>query len=515
MPQDVPGSPTRRGLLKAGLAAGAVVGAGAWRSAASGTAASGTARPAARALRQPGSRPHPGLATGTDTIPQIKHIVVLMMENHSYDNHLGMLGRAGADGFTVGSNGRPTAANPYANGQIQHAFRMPTTCQLFGKPSQNWTDTHTQLDGGKLDGFVRSGSGPVSMGYWERADLPFYYSLASAFPIADHYFCSVLGQTFPNRRYLMAATSIGMINDTVPGLTDYPANGTIFDRLHDAGVTWKDYVEPLSPTPTLALFPPLLVKYPSHLATTGDFFADAKAGTLPGFSLVEPNYVVSSEEEPQNIALGEQFAASVVNAVMSGPGWKNTLLIWTFDEHGGYYDHVVAAGGHPAGRHPAGHRQRSRLHGLRAVRLPGALRGRLPVRAEGLRLPHGVRSHQHPGAGRGQVEFARPDPARRERPQHAGHARPGLGGLQDATCAGQAAGQHPSRGPAVHRDRTGDYPPGGLGVPGSVRRKRGSGEGSRHKKPRLPPAAAIQSAGCGPISVPTAPPARAPAGRVP
>ena len=129
--QDAPGGPTRRGLLKAGLAAGAVFGAGAWRSA--GATASGRAAGAqrtARALRQPGSRPYPGLAAGTDTIPQIKHIVVLMMENHSYDNHLGMLGRAGADGFTLGPGGKPTAANPYANGEVQHAFRMPTTCQL-------------------------------------------------------------------------------------------------------------------------------------------------------------------------------------------------------------------------------------------------------------------------------------------------------------------------------------------------------------------------------------------------
>jgi phospholipase C len=344
VPQDVPGGPTRRKLLKAGLAAGAVFGAGAWSgagAAARGTGASGGAGRAARALRQPGSRPYPGLAAGTDTIPQIKHIVVLMMENHSYDNHLGMLGRAGADGFTLGSDGKPTAANPYPDGRIQHAFRMPTTCQQFGKPSQTWTNAHTQLDGGKLDGFVKSGSGPVAMGYWERADLPFYYSLASVFPVADRYFCSVLGQTFPNRRYLLAATSIGMINDSVPGLTDYPANGTIFDRLHDAGVTWKDYYSVLSVAPTMALFPPLLVKYPSHLAPVAEFFADAAAGTLPGFSLVEPNYIATSEEEPQNITLGEQFAASVVDAVMKGPGWENTLLIWTYDEHGGYYDHVV------------------------------------------------------------------------------------------------------------------------------------------------------------------------------
>ncbi len=295
------------------------------------------------ALRQPGSLPYPGLGPGTDTIPPVKHIVVLMMENHSYDDKLGMLGRAGADGFTLGSDGKPTQTNPYPDGKLQHAFRMPTTCQLSGKPSQTWTDSHTQLASGHNTGFVRSGSGPVAMGYWEKADQPFYYSLASTFPIADRYFCSLLGQTFPNRRYLMAATSLGMVNDGVPDPLHYPANGTIFDKLHDAGVSFTDYyqLEDILPAPTMALFPELLVKYPDHLHKIDEFFDDAKAGTLPGFSLVEPEYTKTSEEDPQNIASGEQFAASVIDAVMAGPGWMNTVLIWTYDEHGGYYDHVV------------------------------------------------------------------------------------------------------------------------------------------------------------------------------
>ena len=292
-------------------------------------------------LREPGTRPYPDLPSGADTIPQIKHIIVLMMENHSYDNHLGMLNRAGADGLKLGVDGKPVATNPYSDGKIQHAFRMPTTCQLSGHPSQNWQDSHTQLADGKLDGFVISGSGPVAMGYWQRADLPFYYSLASVFPIADRYFCSLLGQTFPNRRYLMAATSLGMINDTVPNPLDYPANGTIFDRLHDAGVTWKDYFSITSVASQLALFPALLVKYAGNLAPVDEFFDHAQAGTLPEFCIVEPNYGFESEENPQNIALGELFAARVINAVMQGPGWENSLVIWTYDEHGGYYDHVV------------------------------------------------------------------------------------------------------------------------------------------------------------------------------
>jgi phospholipase C len=133
--------------------------------------------------RQPGSLPHPDLPEGTDTIPQIEHIIVVMMENHSYDNRLGMLHRPGADGFRLGRHGLPRATNPYPDGRVQHAFHMPTTCQLPAQPAQDWPDSHIQYDGGRNDGFVRSGSGPVAMGYWQRADQPFYYSLV---PVGIH-----------------------------------------------------------------------------------------------------------------------------------------------------------------------------------------------------------------------------------------------------------------------------------------------------------------------------------------
>ncbi len=282
--------------------------------------------------------PGPRLPAGTDTIPQIEHIVVLMMENHSYDNHLGMLGRPGADGFQLGPGGLPTAANPYPDGRTQHAFRMPTTCQLQSQPAQDWQASHVQYDGGKMDGFVASASGPVAMGYWQRADLPFYYSLASAFPVADRYFASVLGQTYPNRRYLLAATSIGQVNDTTPATTDYPPNGTLMDRLDAHGVSWRDYYTSL---PTALLYPPLYFRnFGTKVVPVAQFFTDAATGRLPGFCLVEPEFSTQSEENPQNIIYGEEFAARVIRAVMSGPAWAHTLLILTVDEHGRYYDHV-------------------------------------------------------------------------------------------------------------------------------------------------------------------------------
>jgi phospholipase C len=315
---------SRRGVLKAGLAAGALAGSGAWAFA------------PGPGLRKPGSLPYPALPAGTDTIQQIEHIVVLMMENHSYDNRLGMLRRPGANGFRLGRDGLPTATNPYANGEIQHAFRMPTTCQI-NTVTQEWGNSHIQYDDGKMDGFVIT-SGAESMGYWQEEDQPFYYSMARQFPIADAYHCSVLGQTYPNRRYLLAATSIGQVNDTTPSLTDYPPNGTIYDQLDAHAITWKDYYTDLA---TTELYPPLYLKnLGTKVVPIAGFFTDAAAGSLPAYSLVEPDYSTQSEENPQNIAVGEQFAASVINAVINGPAWEKTLLMWTYDEHGGYYDHV-------------------------------------------------------------------------------------------------------------------------------------------------------------------------------
>ena len=116
-----------------------------------------------------------------------------------------------------------------------------------------------------------------------------------------------------------------------------PPNGTVMERLNRHGITWRDYFSDL---PTTGLFPPVLQANGDKVVTIDRFFADAAAGALPSFSLVEPNYDHASEENSDDITTGESFVARVVGAVMTGPGWPKTLLMWTYDEHGGYYDHV-------------------------------------------------------------------------------------------------------------------------------------------------------------------------------
>ena len=305
-------------------------------------------------LRQPGSLPDPSLPMGTDTMPEIEHVVVLMLENHSYDNFLGMLGRGPGerrrgDGFRLAPDGLPKATNPCSDGRLQRAFHMPTTCQLSGKPSQEWTQSHIQYAEGGNSGFVISESGPVAMGYWTGADLPFTYALASEFPIGDRWFCSMLGQTDPQRRFLIAATSSGMTDDVggsignlVPdALLGTPANGTIFDSLTLAGVSWTDYNAEFPTGTTMELYPSDDTEFAAtNQKPIAEFFVDAKAGTLPAFSLLDPDYSTQSQEDPQNIVVGEAFLASVVEALGRSPSWLRTLLIVTWDEHGGYYDHV-------------------------------------------------------------------------------------------------------------------------------------------------------------------------------
>jgi phospholipase C len=313
-------------------------------------------------MRVPDSLANPSLAIGTDTIPEIEHVVVLMLENHSYDNFFGMLGREPGqrprgDGFVLAPDGLPAATNPYPDGRLQRAFRMPTTCQFNSTPSQEWATSHSAFNNGANDGFVRTTITPytseivgaVAMGYWTEHDLPLTYALAKAFPVGDRWFSSCLAQTDPQRRYLIAATSSGMTDDIgtgpgniVPNATlGAPANGTIFERMSNAGITWADYNASFPTGATMELYPDNDAAYSqTNAKPISQFFSDAKAGTLPQFSLLDPEYGTQSQENPQNLAVGEGFLAQVIDALRTSPLWRKTLFILTYDEHGGYYDHV-------------------------------------------------------------------------------------------------------------------------------------------------------------------------------
>jgi phospholipase C len=251
-------------------------------------------------------------------------------------------------------------------------------------PTQSWSASHTQWAGGKLTGFVAAAEEAfpgddktAGMAYWTGQDLPFYHGLARTFPLADRWFSSCLGPTFPNRRFLLAGTAHGLMDDLPVNLADRPPAGLITDMLTRHRISWVNYRpagsdqsefgrfiryrhrrarhhlrslgRPFRQTEkvfkrdlqfTSAIFPLGMASYLAHIRGIDQFFADADTGTLPSFCVVDPDFGTFSEENPQDIRRGEGFAAEVINRVMHGPGWADTLLIWTYDEAGGYYDHV-------------------------------------------------------------------------------------------------------------------------------------------------------------------------------
>jgi len=336
-------------------------------------------------------RPDERLPAGADRLPEIEHIVVLMMENHSYDNYLGaMTGRG--DGLPVDGDGRFATSNPAGDGRAVAPHRLSATEQPPQIPCQSWEASHRQWDGGAMDGFVRSaeqvaaqvdpppalGSADWIMGHWGPSDLPFYWALSRTFPLCDRWFGSCLGPTFPNRRFLLAGTAHGLTTDEASKCFDTPPAGTILDLLTRYGITWVNYhstaptrlalsrmlgragrraagrIAPNSPRAvgatvhelesklqfTADVFGVSMMSHLRHVRGIKRFFDDVDRGDLPAFSIVDPSFVDFSEETPQDVRLGERFAATVIDRVMHGPAWPSTLLIWCYDEHGGYYDHV-------------------------------------------------------------------------------------------------------------------------------------------------------------------------------
>src|SRR5207302_2993850 len=148
-------------------------------------------------------------------------------------------------------DGAPSATNPRRGGGPVRAYHLDSTGQVPHVPVQSWHAAHLQWNGGRNDGFVNSvletmpaapaTDAALPMGYWAERDLPFYYGLARTFPLADHWFCSCLGPTFPNRRFLISGTAHGRMDDLPWDIVDYPEAGTIFDVLTRHGIGWVNY----------------------------------------------------------------------------------------------------------------------------------------------------------------------------------------------------------------------------------------------------------------------------------
>ena len=342
----------------------------------------------------------PALADGN--LHRVQHVIVVMQENHSFDNYFGALAyapgspyhapegpegdsdrddsrgcRAGdhrcVDGLTctVDGSGNLTCSNSNLDddGSTVVAFHDSRRC-VIPDLDHSWRGTHLEANflnpNGTLfhspdDGFVRVndateqhdiGENPTedqTMAFYNQRELPFYYDLAEKFAINDRYFSSVLGPTFPNRSYLLAGTSFGHLttSDVFPPPGGYkPINGTIFDLFDAHNVTWGDYFQDAPQGVSFRFgatldphFLPLPILFQQLAGVLG-------VGPLPQVAFVDPNFGLggptneNDEHPPTDIQRGQAFVSQVVNAVRNSQYWQDSVIFITYDEHGGFYDHV-------------------------------------------------------------------------------------------------------------------------------------------------------------------------------
>jgi phospholipase C len=260
----------------------------------------------------------------------IDHIVVVMMENRSFDHMLGWL--PGANGKQAG------LAYLDSKGEAHPTTHLTTFVGCsHPDPDHSYTGGRSEYDNGAMDGWLRTTTNDTfSIGYYLEADLPFYSQLARNFTTLDNYFASILSSTFPNRVFQHAAQT-----DRISNTLDLSTLPTIWDTLAVAGVSRKYYY---SNVPFLALWG---VKYLGISALFSDFLTDAASGNLPAVSFLDPRFTIlddglGNDDHPHaDLRAGEAFLGQVYRALTAGPAWKNTLLIVNRDEWGGFYDTVV------------------------------------------------------------------------------------------------------------------------------------------------------------------------------
>ncbi len=282
-----------------------------------------------------------------DDIP-IDHVFVVMMENRSFDHYFQMLPAYGQPEADVAPS---DFSNPDSDGNEVPIFHQEALC--FVDTNHSWAGTHQQIDA--MRGFVTSNegqhempgmgnlemfSGRRAMGYYDDGDLPFYYWLASEFAVGDRYFASLPGPTFPNRMFLLGASSNGLVhNGLPPGDVDI-----VVDYLEQRQVDWRVYSDG---TPSIGLYFTKTEYLATKVNRIAQFFEDAAEDTLPAFAFIDPKVGIDTgqwdndDEHPPAIAqIGQQFVARLVAALTDSPAWPRSAMFISYDEHGGLYDHV-------------------------------------------------------------------------------------------------------------------------------------------------------------------------------
>ena len=298
----------------------------------------------------------------------IDHIIVVMMENRSFDHFLGWL--PGADGRQGG------LTFPDNDGTLlpTHHLGVFASCD-YQDPDHSYAGGRREFNDGACDGFLLGSKDDFPIGYYEQDDLPFFGKAAPAWTVCDRYFAATMGPTFPNRMFQHTGRTDRITNTLVAN--DHPA---IWDRIAAAGLQGRYY---FSDAPFSALFGD---RFLGITRTLDGFFTDCREGLLPNVSYVDPRFLIppfgtSGDDHPSSdIRAGEQFLNSIYQAVTNSPNWERTVLVVNFDEWGGFYDHVapeVAPDADPA-------------TALRGFRLPNVIVS--PYARRGY-VDHGVYDH--------------------------------------------------------------------------------------------------------------------------
>jgi phospholipase C len=307
-------------------------------------------------------------------LEDIEHVVILMQENRSFDHYFGTFPgvRGFGDSRGAAAFSQPGYPQPGYGGHLM-PFALPGSipAQCFPDVNHSWAPQHAAWNGGRMDGFVTAQlsintpqAAPGTMGYYRQRDIPFYWALAKAFTICDRYHCSVISGTDPNRLYAMSATldpdgkSGGpliqtlVLNTHVPNRNAYLGRftwTTMPEQLSAKGVSWKVYSGGAGAVldNVLPLFKPYqsdpkLISRALKPTYPADFLADLAHGSLPQVSWVLAPLGLSEHPGLSFSRGGEAVSRQVVSALTSNHKvWKKTALFITWDENGGFFDHVA------------------------------------------------------------------------------------------------------------------------------------------------------------------------------
>jgi phospholipase C len=286
----------------------------------------------------------PAGARAADTVAApgalpIKHVIVVMKENRSFDHIFGGLRALQPDAEVFPAD----FTNPDKSGAAVAPAHLANTC-VGWDPDHQWTAMHAQIDGGKMDGYVKSAAsttgsdGHFALGYYQQADLPFYYWLASTYALADHYLASVRSGTFPNRDYLLLGTS-DKVQSTQFFVWPDPALPTIFDELDQAGVTWGVYGDDHALEETLNN-PAKNWEKSKPWRSVQTLLDQLASGDLPSVVFVDGTEDVEDEHPTADLQIGEAWTKRLYDAAVASPVWSSTAILFTYDEAGGFFDHV-------------------------------------------------------------------------------------------------------------------------------------------------------------------------------